>query len=53
MRMLSDGLIKRVKKSDLRYSFYRITEKGLNCIEEDYNIMESLRNIEKNRSSNV
>ena len=50
MRMLSDELVKQVKKSDLRHTYYKITEKGLKCIEEDVKIIKSLENIEKLRS---
>jgi predicted transcriptional regulator len=51
MEMLSDELVEKVKKSDLRHTYYKITEKGLKCIEEDVNIMKSFNNIEKLRSS--
>ena len=51
MKMLSDKLIKRVKKTDLRHSYYKITEKGFKCIEEDLKVINSLNSLEKLRTS--
>jgi len=51
MKMLNDDFVEKIKMSDLRYTYYKITEKGLKCIQEDVNIMNSLKNIEKHRSS--
>ncbi len=51
MKMLRDDIVEQTKMSDFRYTYYKITEKGLKCISEDVIIMNSLNNIEKHRSS--
>jgi len=51
MKMLRDGIVEQTKLSDFRYTYYKITEKGLKCMSEDVIIMNSLNNIEKHRSS--
>ncbi len=50
MKMLHEGFVEKTKISDLRYTYYKITEKGLKCIEEDVKIMNSFNNIERYRS---
>jgi len=51
MKMLRDDIVEQIKMSDFRYTYYKITEKGLKCMNEDVIIMNSLNNIEKHRSS--
>jgi predicted transcriptional regulator len=51
MKMLRDDIVEQTKMSDFRYTYYKITEKGLKCISEDVIITNSLNNIEKHRSS--
>jgi len=40
-------IVEKTKMLDLRYTYYKITEKGLKCIKEDVKIMSSLSDIEK------
>jgi predicted transcriptional regulator len=51
MKMLRDDIVEQTKMSDFRYTYYKITEKGLKCISEDVIITNSLNNIENHRSS--
>ena len=48
MRMMHVDIVEKTKMLDLRYTYYKITEKGLKCIKEDVKIMNSLSEIEKN-----